>query len=248
MGATLDALHTLQEIELQIAELQRGIDRKKSACARQQKKIDDIDVRIKAQRDQRKALQMDYDRNDLAVKSNEAEIAKYRQALNASKTNKEYSAVLTQLNTFKADTSKLEERGLELLSQIDARDREIAAAEAEKQTEKARLAELEAVVREAEERAADRLNRLKKEREAAAAAVPDQVRDMFNRVARKNEGEAMAGIIRTHPKRHEYACEGCNMSITIEQVNSVLTRDEAVLCNVCGRILYAGSGMTAAGR
>ncbi len=246
MGATLDALHTLQEIELQIAELQRTIDRKKTACHRQQKKIDEIEARIKTHRDQRKMLQMDYDRNDLTVKSNEAEITKYRQALNLAKTNKEYSAVLTQLNTFKADTGKLEEKGLELLGQIDVKEKEIAALEAEKQTEQARLKELYAAVEDAEHRASDRMNRLKKEREAAAAAVPDQVRDMFNRVARKNEGEAMASIVRTHPKRQEYACEGCNMSITIEQVNSVLSRDEAVLCNVCGRILYAGSGMTSA--
>jgi predicted nucleic acid-binding Zn-ribbon protein len=79
---------------------------------------------------------------------------------------------------------------------------------------------------------------LKAERDQAASGVPPKALDFFNRVAGKNEGVAMAKVIRTHPKRAEYACDGCNMAINIEQVNAILSRDEAVTCNICGKILY----------
>ncbi|MFQ5429767.1 MAG: zinc ribbon domain-containing protein [Phycisphaerae bacterium] len=241
MGATLDALHHLQEIELRIAEIQRGIDRKVRIRKKQERRIAEIDAAIRDQRDQIHRDQMEVDRFDLEVKSGEAEIDKYRQALNTSKNNKEYSALLTQLNTCKADNSKLEERVLSLLAQIDEKKKQMAAVEEERERETAKLRSLEEQVRQVEERASGRLKQLRAERDVAAAALPAQTLEMFNRVARRNEGEAMAPVRRTNPKRQEFACLGCNMSITIEQVNAILSRDDPVLCKVCGRILYMES-------
>lgn len=238
MGATIEALHRLQEVETQIAEIERGIDRKVRACTRQAQRIAEVEARIKSQEKQIKSDQMEADRLNLEAQTAEAEIARYRTALNTSKNQKEYSAILTQLNTYKADTSKVEEHVLALLTQIDEKKKQLESIRAEHEKEKSRLTELDAEVAEARSRSKDRLDRLLTQREQAAAAVPPKTLEMFNRVARANEGEAMAGVLRTHPRRQEYACEGCNMSITIEQVNSILSRDEAVLCSVCGRILY----------
>ena len=238
MGATIEALHRLQEIELQIAEIRRGIDRKVRLCRRQEKRIADINAEIQAQRDQLHTAQKEADALDLQAKAGEEEISKYRSALNAAKTNKEYSAVLTQLNTFKADNSKLEERVLSLLAEIDEKKKKIQQIEADREKENEKLSALRDAAKQVEEKSQDRLSRLQSERDNACEAVPAKVLEMFERVAAKNDGEAMAMVIRTHPKRQEYACDGCNMSITIEQVNTILSRDEAVLCNVCGRILY----------
>ncbi len=241
MGATLEALHRLQEVETQIAEIERGINRKVRACTRQTQRIAEIDGKIKSQEQQIKAAQMEADRLNLEAKTAEAEMAKYRNALNTSKTQKEYSAVLTQLNTYKADTSKVEENVLNLLTEIDEKKKVLAATREERVKEESKLKELEAEVEDARQRCKDRLDKLKKQREEAATAVPPDTLITFNRVAGANDGEAMAQVTRTHPRRQEYACEGCNMAITIEQVNAILSRDETVLCNVCGRILYARS-------
>ena len=46
MGATLDALHRLQEIELQLAEVQGKIDKKHRAVKRQEERIAQIDADI----------------------------------------------------------------------------------------------------------------------------------------------------------------------------------------------------------
>jgi len=238
MGATLDALHRLQEVELQIAEIRQGIDRKVRAVAREQACIAELDAKITTQLAAIRTDQIDADRFDLDVKSREGEIAKLRQALNVAKTNKEYSAILMQLNTNKADNGKVEERVLALLTQIDVKKKELGKIQAEKATEVAKLAEFQTAVKQAEDQSRGRLGKLLTERQEAAAAVPPAALDCFNRVAKKNEGEAMAMVHRTNPKRSEYACGGCNMSINIEQVNSIMSRDEAVLCHTCGKILY----------
>ncbi len=238
MGATLDALHRLQEVELQIADIRRDVDRKLRAARRQEQRIAEIEERIRSERSALQSSQMEADRFDLDVKSKDAEIVKLRQALQVSKTNKEYSAILTQLNTYKADMSKVEDRVLSLMSQVDVKRREIAAIEQERESERAKLAELQADAEAADARSRDRLAGLQAQRLEAASVVPPTALEFFDRVAKKNEGAALARVVRTHPKRAEYACEGCNMSITIEQVNAVLSRDEAIVCNICGRILY----------
>jgi predicted nucleic acid-binding Zn-ribbon protein len=244
MGATLDALHRLQEIELQIAEVRRGIDGRLRAARKQEARMVEIDADIAARQAALRSEQIEADRLDLDVKSREADIARLRQALNAAKTNKEYSAILAQLNTSKADNSKVEERVLALLTQIDAKRKEITALQETRAHEGARLAELQAAVRKAEDQSRNRLVALQALRDEAAAAVPEKALDCFSRVARKNDGEAMARVIRTNPKRAEYACDGCNMAITIEQVNAIMSRDEAITCNTCGRILYIDAPAT----
>ena len=175
MGATLEALHRLQEIELQIAEIRRGIDRKVRHCRRQEKRIADIDAEIQVQRDQLHTAQKDSDALDLEAKAGEEEINKYRSALNTSKTNKEYSAVLTQLNTFKADNSKLEERVLTLLTEIDEKKKNIQQIEAEREEEDGKLAVFQDAAKQVEEKAQDRLSRLQAERDRASEAVPAKV-------------------------------------------------------------------------
>ncbi len=238
MGETLDALHRLQEIELRLAEVRRRIERKHSAVKKQEKRIVEVEATIRSKEASLRTDQMEADRLDLDIQVREAEITKLRQALNVTKTNKEYSAILTQLNTNKANNSKIEERVLLLFGQLEAKRKTIAEIGEERKQENARLDELRAATIEAEEACKDRLAQLTEKRDRAAEAVPGKALSIFNRVAVKNDGEAMAMVFRTNPKREEFACEGCNMAVTLEQVNAVMSRDEAVLCNTCGRILH----------
>ena len=40
------------------------------------------------------------------------------------------------------------------------------------------------------------------------------------------------------PSCEDYCCGGCNMTITLEVVNLLQSRDDIQHCAVCGRILY----------
>jgi uncharacterized protein len=245
MGAILDALHRLQEVELQIAEVRQQIDRKQRAAKVQEKRLAEMDAKIRNKEAALRTDQMEADRLDVDVKTYEAQIAKLRLALNAAKTNKEYSVVLTQLNTTKADSSKVEERVLAIFNQLEAKRKDVDAMRQERATEAAKLETLERAVRQIEDESRGKLTGLTEGREQAAELVPDRALEIFNRVAQANDGEAMAKLVRTHPRREEYACGGCHMSVTIEQVNAILSRDDPVLCSTCGRILYLKAPATA---
>ena len=63
----------------------------------------------------------------------EQAIDKHRQALNSAKTNKEYSGILTALNTEKADNAKIETEMLQLMEEIQGFKDEAVRLEAERQ-------------------------------------------------------------------------------------------------------------------
>ena len=67
----------------------------------------------------------------------------------------------------------------------------------------------------------------------------------FQRACERHDGEAMAIVERVHPKRSEYVCSGCNMSVTLEIVNALQSRDEIQTCQICSRILYIESPASA---
>jgi predicted nucleic acid-binding Zn-ribbon protein len=60
----------------------------------------------------------------------------------------------------------------------------------------------------------------------------------FERACERHDGEALALIQKAHPKRAEYTCTGCHMSVTLETINALQTKDEVQLCQHCQRILY----------
>lgn len=238
MGAVLDALHRLQEVELQLSELKQRIGAKARAVKAQEARIATLNADLEVHRKALRDRQVECDRLQLDIRSSEERVAKLRLALNTSKTNKEYSSVLSQLNTDKADIAKVEERALTLMGEIDKAKQALAAEESKVNIERGRLADLVRLAGEYEQQVADRLRKLTAEREQAAAAVPEKALHIFTRMADKHEGQALAEVVRTNPRKEEFVCGGCNMSVTLQQVNEIVARDEPVFCKTCGRILY----------
>ena len=239
MGETLRTLRKLQLVEHQLADVRRRLKRRSAAVAAGQEQIEDLQKQHGGLADEIKARQMEAGGVELELKTREEEVARLRGSLNTAKTNKEYAAVLTQINTLKADNSKLEERALRLMqaadevqTKADEIGRQIAETQRRldetKRTSAQEIGRLEALQAE-----------LQAQRDQAASAVPAHVLEVFNRIAQARDGDAMAAIdvIGDKPP-YAYVCGGCNMSIRAEHANALQTRDELRFCDHCQRILY----------
>lgn len=244
MGALLDALLALQDVELQLVDIRRQLRAKEGSVARQQARVKAADEALAGQRAELKRAQMQQDEFDVDLKAREGAISRLRDTLNTVKTNKEYAAVLSQLNNEKADRAKLETRAFELLEQLEGRKKQVAEHEEAVQLESRRLGTLEAQLAQARGSFAERLGALERQRTAAEDKLDAKSRDLFKRISERYEGEVLAKVVQIHPRRQEYMCEGCNMSLVAERAN-VLMRPEqgdVVTCDSCGRILYMPRG------
>ncbi len=239
MAKMLDALLHLQTIERQRAAIRSRLRTRKTAVVAQQAKIDQLSATYTSLHERYITRRRDGDRLSLDLKTREEQVSKLRGSLNTAKTNKEYAAVLTQINTLKADNAKMEEEALRVMQDADAVKAQVDEAAAKTEAEKARLADIERTSGEEIARLSEMMAELDAKRAEAAAEVPAAELAMFDRIAESYDGEAMAAI-ETHGRKqpYEYTCGGCFMSLTAEHVNALRTRDEIRTCDNCGRILY----------
>ncbi len=174
----------------------------------------------------------------------EQKIVRLREQMNTVRNNKEYSALLVEVNTLKIDKGKVEEQALERMEQVERLRGELEAMAA-KVTDQDKLTTVAAdEVTAAERDLGDELAELQARRDAAAEQLPPELRDIYERAAAVHEEEAMAEVVEESRRHMEFSCGGCYMAIPVELLNTLLSRSEKpVICPSCGRILYLADAL-----
>jgi predicted nucleic acid-binding Zn-ribbon protein len=239
MGTMLDALRKVQSIERQVAHVRGRLQVRENAVAAQQKRIEQLREDWQVLHDRSRTRRSDADRVELDLKEKEDKVSKLRSSLNTAKTNKEYAAVLTQINTLKADNAKLEEDALRIMQDADALKSEAAQVQAKITQEDQRLQDIQKTSQDEVAKLRAMLAELTAQRLEAAKAVPADKLAVFDRIADSYEGEGMA-VVEIHGTKtpYTYICGGCYMTLTAEHANALRVRDEIRTCDNCGRILY----------
>jgi hypothetical protein len=244
MGSLLNGLVRLQGVENNLRAARAKLVRCKRSVVVQENKIKTEQASLDAKRQEIKLTRMQSDRLELELKTRDQEIARFRASLNTAKTNKEYATLLTQLNTTKADNSKIETQVLELMKAVETEEAECSAIQAKIDELKQQLDR----IRRESEAAAVKLqaeaDQILAEWNEVAKSIPADVLDVFKRVAENYDGQAVVEISERDTKPTGYSCGGCYMGITTESVNLLLTRDEVIRCPNCTRILVLGNSMS----
>jgi hypothetical protein len=237
MGPVLSSLVNLQVIELNLRLEKKKLKKIHNSVAYQQQHIEQLKAALNAKHEEIKLTRLHYSKLELELKSQEEEISKYRLALNTAKTNKDYSAVLTQINTKKADKSKLEDQILALMNQID--NDQVACREIEGaiESESEKLVQVVEQSEEKKEAIEADISRLSDKRQELTKDVPAKELAFFERLAQRYDGEVLAEITQVNGRKGDHSCGGCYMTITLESVNALMTKDEVIYCPNCGRIL-----------
>ena len=124
MGPVLNGLMKLQSVENRLRAEKTKLTRCRRNVIIQENLIRSLQNALEAKKEEVQLTKVQYNRLELELKSQDETIAKLRASLNNAKTNKEYAAVLTQLNTTKADSSKLENQILDLLKVVETDEAE----------------------------------------------------------------------------------------------------------------------------
>lgn len=233
-----DALHALFLVDQQVRGLEGRLEGARRHVNAQQNKIDQLQRQLHELQEQLRATKAHEATAEAEADDFEQRVEKLRQQMNSVKTNREYSALLVEVNTLKTDKAKVEERALELLQQVEQLQEEIKQVEL-------KLAEQEKIKQVADRELASRtgevgeqLEALKAQRAEAASKVPRDVLAVFDRLAESLDGEAMTHVVQEDQRRMEYTCGGCYMTLPIETVNQLYSTDKLVRCPSCTRILY----------
>jgi len=236
MGPVLNCLVKLQSVENRLRAAKSKLSRCRRSVIFQENKVRSLQNQLESKQEEIKLTKVQSDRLELELRSREEDVAKMRAALNTAKTNKEYSTILTQMNTSKADNSKVESQVLELFKIIEADEAECDEVRGQIEEEKSKL---EDIRRDADEKAVDyekEIAEIEVEWKDGSGELPGDVLDVFKRLADTYDGESIA-LAEQQDGSENYTCGGCFMSLRLDIINTLMTKDEVIRCPNCTRIV-----------
>jgi len=204
------------------------------------KKLAELDARVAAARaevDHSKAAQLSTVKErktyELDVEQWKEKVRKYRDQTSQIKTNEAYKALQHEVQIAEAEIAKAEDRLLEQMVAGEEYDRRIKISERT-------LKEVEETVRgersrvEVEKAAAEKeLAELTAERTRLATEIPEDMRDHYERIAKKHNGVSLAEV-------RDEKCTACGMRVRphVFQEMRRANSEEMFHCETCTRILY----------
>jgi len=234
-----EKLYQLFLLDQQVRGLSTRLDSARNRHKAQNTKLEQLSQQHRELAEQVKHVSAKTSTLEKEASDIEARIATIRTRMNAVTSNKEYAAMLLEVNTIKIDKDKKEE---EAIAQMENRER-LAGQLKELETKVADqkrmvgISEKEVTDRRAE--VGEKLSEVTVQRDAAAKELPPDSLAAFNKAASYHDGEALAVVVEESRKHHEYSCGGCYMSIPVERLNTLMSRQNTLTsCPNCSRILY----------
>lgn len=231
MNERIEILRRLQSIDTKLKRIEgdklyRSYDVQKKQNQIQQKKLE-----LSKIAEEIKTFQKSIGSKELDLKSIEVEIGKLRQQMNQVKTNKEFSALKTEIGGKEADKSVLEEEVLRAMTTYEEVQQRYKSFEKEMQQDELALKEVQRQV-EADLKAIDaEIAGLKKKRSDYASGVDHEALQNYSRLISHKDAVAIVSVI-------NQVCQGCFMSVTAQTLNRLMSGNDLTFCHSCGRILY----------
>ena len=227
----LPKLLDLQKVDFEVYDLRAEKETFAEKINELDSLLEDKKTALGSAEEKLKALQVLKNEKENELRSGEERIKKHESELLQIKTNKEYTAMLEQIESAKADTSLLEEKIIGLLDDIEAAqavlDKEKKLFEEErKRTEKEKVA-----VESRKKEINARLDELRGERDKLAGGLEERLLKRYEKIL-KNRGRCALSKI-----EGEF-CEICNMRLRPQVINEVRLQKELITCENCSRILY----------
>src|SRR6266403_2175202 len=195
------------------------------------------------------ALRAELDAFPKRVREADLKLTGARNAVAAAR--EAYKALQHEITNAEAEVAKAEDRQLEIMMGGEDAERRLKSAEtALKQAEQSIAAERKALHAQHAAKKKD-LDAALAEREPAIAPIPEDLRVLYERIAKRHHGVALA-------EARDGQCRGCGMRVLPHILQQLIqdANDELFRCESCGLILYSlepipapnpetGSGSTA---
>jgi predicted nucleic acid-binding Zn-ribbon protein len=231
MNADLEKLIALQRLDSAAHDAQRklaeGPDREKALDARLTAGRDAV-AAAKARLAESQNVRREHEKT---VALHQGRLSKFREQAMSVKTNQEYHAIQKEIEFAQTEMKTAEDAVLEGMLEGDDLTAAVKRAEADVAAEQKKVdAERKAMAAEAGELTAA-LEKLAGERADVVRALTPQVLTLFERVANRRNGIAMA-------EARGGICTICHVRLRPQVFNNILKNDEIIQCDSCNRIMY----------
>jgi predicted nucleic acid-binding Zn-ribbon protein len=221
----------LQVKETAAAKIQSALDALPVKIAEISAVLKTFEAAVEAQKEQLAELKKLYRSYDTDIRSNQERVKKREEQLRACTTNKEYQAILKEIDEIKKASSRIDDDTIACLEKIDAAENGIKEKEAEYASKaediNRQTAELEAEAN-VKRQSLDEI--LSVRQSLIEKIVPALFKD-YEFTKSQARGLAIVEV-------KECICSGCHMNIPPQMYNELHRGDELRICPHCHRMLY----------
>jgi uncharacterized protein len=227
----LNLLIELQECDSQLIKM----DSKKRDLPEKIKKLDDRFLLFKEETEQNKRkhdeLKARHAESESKIKKLNDGMVKTKERLLEVKNNKEYQAMLKEIETAEAARSDVETEIIKLLDEMDKlsslvkKDQETLDEYKKKYDEEKKVMEKELASIDND------FITWEKRRDQVKTKVPTELLSQYERVRNRNNGIGVISVWKA-------VCNGCHMNIPPQLYNELQKSSELLSCPNCNRIMY----------
>jgi len=168
---------------------------------------------------------------DLEVASLRDKLSQYKTQLMEVKTNKEYQAMLHEIESAERKIEAKEDQILEGMMAIEEREKVVQEVQREHEKEEKKIlgkqSQLESFGAQAESEIVD----LRKERGQLEGEMPEELTQQYQRIASVRDGVALA-------EAKDQSCQGCHVKLRPQLFTEIRTSQRIITCENCNRFLY----------
>jgi len=231
MLPVIEKLLILQDRDRQLLNLQDELSRIGPERQQLQAKLAGSQTALDAAKHKVKQIESDRKKLELEVEAKKGLIEKYSLQQFQTKKNEEYRALAHEIETCKQAITKLDDQQIELMEQIEAAQREVAAANQACAEAKRNIDSRIADIGSREASLQKELAELQSNRGQLAEAVDEDTRSRYERLLKQKGQNVVVGI-------QHGVCGGCHMQLSRSVIVTCQADQEIITCPNCARILF----------
>lgn len=231
MEHELGTLYEAQKIELQIIEKETKLQTAPKKLREMDEELKQLKEKLEKEKVVFEELEKERKKKEKELEIDKDKIKKVESKLYEVKTNKEYQALLKEIEAAKATNDKTEEDILTLMEKTEELKKDYESSQATLQ-KRGKEIEAEKVRLDAETRSMDKvIGELKTQRDNLLSVLSNDLTSKYNTLKGKRSGIAVANV-------KNGVCMGCFMNIPPQLFIEVTKNKKLIQCPSCNRILY----------
>jgi uncharacterized protein len=226
----IEKLLALQIADKEIRRLQEEVAALPKRVAAIEEKLAGTKAHLEKTRTAAKADEANRKKFEATIQGLQGKISKYRDQSLDVKTNDQYKALLHEIQFAEQEIRINEDRILEVMVNVEVREKDVKAAEAELKAEAAEIEQEKEEARKITAEDQEKLAEWNAKRDGLRQGIGADLLRHYERVM-KFRGSGLAEV-------RDHKCMGCQVMLRPQTYNEVRNAEHIIFCDSCQRVLY----------
>jgi predicted nucleic acid-binding Zn-ribbon protein len=235
MQNDLEMLLKLQVIDYDLGELERSKEYLPDMMENLRKEIEDAKLHYERTEQELTDLKVTQKNLELDLSSKQSDLKRLQEQMMAIKTNKEYDALVAQIDSVKNGINENETSLLETIERIEKLQVDVVEFQKRFQEYGERNNRELQILQEKMDSVGTKIQIKESERNSISIRIPKRTLSIYDRVRKSRGGSVVVSV----KKR---ACGACYKALPPHRIQELKRGDQLIICDNCGRMLIWQNG------